>query len=234
MSGTKPSSYWSTSHAYPYPWDRVATFYWSRYPNPNSAHVFSEDIIECGVGVDGVLRTKRLIVKTNKLPWWGKHLFSAKKVAVVEETLVDPTSRLMTTYTRNIGLTIFMGTTEKNFYRPGISDSSEEESTVCEKNVWITSDIVGLRSAIRKFGVDRFKANCVRASDGLLWAIRENQLNSRTKTCDKDTASVTHPNSSLTPVQGHSSTSGVPSSVTQNASQFRTANFITTGGRLPN
>ena len=78
MSGTKPSSYWSTSHAYPYPWDTVATFYWSRYPNPNSAHVFSEDIIECGVGVDGVLRTKRLIVKTNKLPWWGKHLFSAK------------------------------------------------------------------------------------------------------------------------------------------------------------
>ena len=45
-------------------------------------------------------------------------------------------------------------------------------STVCEKNVWITSDIVGLRSAIRKFGVDRFKSNCVRASDGLLWAIR--------------------------------------------------------------
>merc|ERR1719167_1727589 len=122
-----------------------------------------------------------------------------------------------------------MGTTEKNFYRDSTDHTDSQKKTVCQKNVWITSDIVGLRSAIRKFGVDRFKSNCVRASDGLLWAIRENQLNTRTKTCDNDIASVTHPNSSLPPVQGHSSTSGVPSSVSQNASQFRTANFITTG-----
>ena len=112
-----PASFWNTEHVFNHTWDLVATFYWSRYPNPFSSHVFSEDMVECAVGEDGVLRTKRLIVKTNKLPWWGKHLFSAKKVAVVEETTVDPTSRVMTTYTRNIGLTIFMGTTEKNFYR---------------------------------------------------------------------------------------------------------------------
>ena len=88
-----------------------------------------------------------------------------------------------------------MGTTEKNVYKPckpttsSIPDDIEkntgfekaypvhEESTVCEKNVWIESDIVGLRSAIKKFGVDRFKTNCVKASDGLLWAIKKEQLN---------------------------------------------------------
>lgn len=169
-----PSSFWNTEHVFNHAWDLVTTFYWSRYPNPYSSHVFSEDMVECAVGEDGVLRTKRLIVKTNKLPWWGKHLFSAKKVAVVEETTVDPKARVMTTYTRNIGLTIFMGTTEKNFYRV----KEEGQSTACEKNVWITSDIVGLRSAIRKFGIDRFKSNCVRATDGLKWAMERNQLNS--------------------------------------------------------
>jgi len=174
-----PSSFWSTEHVYPHSWDQVSTFYWSRYPNPFSSHVFSEDLIECSVDPEsGLLRTKRLIVKTNKLPWWGKHLFSAKKVAVIEETTVDPKARLMTTYTRNIGLTIFMGTTEKNFYRDSTDHEDSQKKTVCQKNVWITSDIVGLRSAIRKFGVDRFKSNCVRASDGLLWAIKRNQLNS--------------------------------------------------------
>lgn len=212
-----PASFWNTEHVFNHTWDLVTTFYWSRYPNPFSSHVFSEDMVECAVGEDGVLRTKRLIVKTNKLPWWGKHLFSAKKVAVVEETTVDPKGRVMTTYTRNIGLTIFMGTTEKNFYR--VNDE-KGQTTVCEKNVWITSDIVGLRSAIRKFGIDRFKANCVRASDGLKWAIDRNQLNS------------------LRPAVGDQGVTFAPPhhpNATSSASQtIRTANFMAAGSSLPN
>ena len=41
------------------------------------------------------------------------------------------------------------------------------------KEVWINSEVVGLRRAIRKFGVDRFKKNCILATDGFEWVLRK-------------------------------------------------------------
>ena len=132
---------------------------------------------------------------------------------------------------------MFMGTTEKNVYKPckpntsSIQDDNEkstglvnayplheEESTVCEKNVWIESDIVGLRSAIKKFGVDRFKTNCVKASDGLLWAIKKEQLN-RPKP-----VGAAQPTSSAV-------SSPVSSSSASKPSQTHTNSFVS-GGKL--
>jgi len=34
------------------------------------------------------------------------------------------------------------------------------------KEAWIESGIYGLRSAVKSFGVERFKANCQRATEG--------------------------------------------------------------------
>jgi len=209
--------FWTTDHFFPHSWNVVTKHFWSRYPNPNSSHVFSEDLIECGLDADGILRTKKLIIKTNKLPWWGKHLFSARRVAVIEETQVDARNQTMTTYTRNIGLRIFMGTTEKNVYRPceGSAPGGDQPQTVCEKNVWIESDIVGLRSAIKKFGLDRFKVNCVLASDGLEWAIQRGQLHTAA-------AAVSKPAQQLQSMNNNSLAS-VPR-----------ANFMSTGNSLAN
>lgn len=67
---------------------QVAKAYWSRYPNPNSEHVFTEDFVEVRLNEDNSLYTKRLLMKTNSLPWWGKHLFSATRVPMVEEALL--------------------------------------------------------------------------------------------------------------------------------------------------
>ena len=36
--------YWSTVHYHTFDWNRVVGTYWKRYPNPNSQHVFSEDV----------------------------------------------------------------------------------------------------------------------------------------------------------------------------------------------
>ncbi len=59
---------------------QVASFYWRRYPNPRSQHVFSEDVLERRLTEDGRLYTKRLLTKNNKLPSWGRHFFSTKCV----------------------------------------------------------------------------------------------------------------------------------------------------------
>jgi len=212
--------FWTTEHSFPYSWEVVATHFWSRYPNPNSGHVFSEDLIECDVDSQGILRTKKMIIKTNKLPWWGKHLFSARKVAVIEETRVDPRQQIMTTYTRNIGLRLFMGTTEKNVYtsQPQMSleaATPKPNATLCQKKVWIESDIVGLRSAIKKFGLDRFKVNCVLASNGLTWAIQRGQVH------------TSKPANAPTTLAGCNS-SGIATS------SIKRTSFISTGNNLPN
>ena len=34
--------YFETVHSHAFPWHKVASGYWSRYPNPNSKHVFTE------------------------------------------------------------------------------------------------------------------------------------------------------------------------------------------------
>ncbi len=162
------ANYWKTKHELQFKWSQVVTGYWQRYPNPNSPHVFSEDILD--VQVDdktGTLKTRRLIMKTNKLPSWGEHLFSTRRVVVVEEAIIDPKAKTMVTYTRNLNLRTFMGTTERATYRP-----KNDQVTEAFKEVWIESDIYGLRSAIKKFGTDRFKKNCVKATEGFDWVLR--------------------------------------------------------------
>jgi len=159
--------YWSTSHFHDFSWEKVVSYYWKRYPNPNSQHVFSEDIISNQIDDKGCLRTKRFISKTNKLPTWGEHLFNTRKVWLVEETIIDPKTREMKVYTRNLNLRVFMGTTEKQTILP-----VNVNKTKIIKEVWIESDIYGLRSAIKKFGIDRFKKNCDKASEGFEWVLK--------------------------------------------------------------
>ena len=159
--------YWSIIHFHDYAWEKVVSYYWKRYPNPNSQHVFSEDIIDNFIDDQGCLRTKRFISKTNKLPSWGEHLFHTRNVWLVEETIIDPKTKKMSVYTRNLNLRVFMGTTEKQTIVP-----ENDNKTKVIKEVWIESDIYGLRSAIKKFGIDRFKKNCDKASEGFEWVLK--------------------------------------------------------------
>merc|ERR550519_2098799 len=85
------------------------------------------------------------------------------KVAVIEECLVDRTKPSLIWYTRNIGLTPFMATVERVTITP--SESSSLLSKLL-KECWIDSSIFGFRSAIKKFGVDRYKKNCGPATEG--------------------------------------------------------------------
>jgi len=154
--------YWKTQHEHGHPWFNVARGYWNRYPNPNSKHVFTVDTIETKV-IGGQLYTKRFIQKNNPLPRWGEHFFSARRVALIEECYVDPVNKTLTAYVRNIGLTKFMATIEKQTFK---SSPIDPQLSIVNKEVWIDSSIYGFRSAIRKFGIDRYKKNCILATQG--------------------------------------------------------------------
>lgn len=61
----------------------------------------SEDTISREVK-NGKLYSKRLLTKTNGVPKWGEMLVKKKSVKIVEESILDPEARTLTTYTRNV------------------------------------------------------------------------------------------------------------------------------------
>ncbi|XP_063367267.1 protein preli-like [Cydia amplana] len=152
--------YYENTSTFNFSWDQVASGYWKRYPNPQSAHVLSEDTY-CRQVKDGCLYTKRLLTKTNRVPKWGERFFSAKCVKIIEESIVDPEKKVLVTYTRNLGYTKVMSVIERVEYR-----SAGAGSTVAKRSAWIDSQVFGFSRAIRAFGVDRFRKNCSQMYNG--------------------------------------------------------------------
>jgi len=137
-----------------------------RYPNPFATHVLSEDTLYRELRANGVLYTRRFLTKTNKIPKWGEtFLVNFKRmVPLVEESFVDRNNRKIVTYTRNVGLSRFMTAVEKVEYVANPENPDQE--TVAIKEAWIESGLYGLRSAVKSFGIERFKDNCRKATDG--------------------------------------------------------------------
>ena len=97
----------STNHEYNYPWAQVVTAFWHRYPNPYASHVHSEDTIVRRIE-DGNLISKRFVSKKGYVPSWGRRFMAGGKAYIVEESVVDPVNKTLTTYTRNVDLTRVM------------------------------------------------------------------------------------------------------------------------------
>ncbi|XP_046686034.1 protein preli-like [Homalodisca vitripennis] len=148
-------------------WDQVAQAFWRRYPNPESVHVLSEDTLSREVR-DGKLYTKRLFTKTNIPPKWAERIISSRVVKILEESVVDPKEKQITTYTRNIGYTKVMNIVEKVVYKVSDEDAS---LTVAERSAWVESKMFGLSRAIEAFGIDRFRKNTQKAVNGFSYVL---------------------------------------------------------------
>ena len=128
-----------------------------------STHVLTEDVVQRKVDDNGNLLTKRLISKTNSAPKWTERFLSSKLVYIIEESILDPKRKILTTYTRNIGMKHLMSIEEKVTYR---TSGENTEWTVAERQAWIDSSVFGLSSAVQKFGLDRFRKNINKACQG--------------------------------------------------------------------
>lgn len=147
-----------------------------------SAHVLTEDTVTREVRGDGKLHSKRILTKTNPAPKWGERLCKTKIVLIVEESVVDPKNKTLVTYTRNIGFNTIMvsarvrlrscfgGSLHQPFLDLLLQSVVEKVTyTVCPevpgktvaiRSAWIDSQVYGLATAIRAFGVERFRKNC--------------------------------------------------------------------------
>ncbi|CDQ88878.1 unnamed protein product [Oncorhynchus mykiss] len=92
-------------------WDHVVSAFWQRYPNPFSTHVLTEDVVLREVTADQRLLSRRLLTKTNRMPRWAEFLFPSnlsRSVYIVEDSVVDPVTKSLTTYTWNLNHTTLM------------------------------------------------------------------------------------------------------------------------------
>lgn len=85
------------------------------------------------------LFSKRLLTKTNRVPKWGERFIGSPVVRIVEESVVDPKAKTLTTYTRNLGYTKVMvriaviclkKSVEEKLVIPGVVEVAEADFEV--------------------------------------------------------------------------------------------------------
>ncbi|CAH3160710.1 unnamed protein product [Porites lobata] len=157
------SERFQTNGSFRFNWDQVTSAFWPRYPNPFSRHVLSEDVIERSL-VGNKLVTKKLVTKTNSPPRWAERFTSARVACIVEESVVDPEAKTLTTYTKNVTFTRLMVVEEKCVYSV---HPTNKEWVTCQKQSWVSSSVFGFSRAIERFGIERYKLNTSKASKGL-------------------------------------------------------------------
>ncbi|XP_061883091.1 PRELI domain-containing protein 1, mitochondrial-like isoform X1 [Entelurus aequoreus] len=152
-------------------WNHVVSAFWQRYPNPFSTHVLTEDVVYREVTADHRLLSRRLLMKTNRLPRWAEVFFPSgmsRSVYIVEDSIVDPVSRTLTTYTWNLNHTTLMSVEERCVFQ----DCAEQPGvTLLKREAWISSGIYGFSRPIQEFGLARFKSNQAKAMKGLEYAL---------------------------------------------------------------
>uniref|UniRef100_H3DL09 PRELI/MSF1 domain-containing protein n=2 Tax=Tetraodon nigroviridis TaxID=99883 RepID=H3DL09_TETNG len=168
-------------------WEHVASAFWQRYPNPYSTHVLTEDVVYREVTADHRLLSRRLLMKTNRLPRWAECFFPSgmsRSVLIIEDSIVDPVNRILTTYTWNLNHTTLMSVEERCIFE----DSAEQPATTrLRREAWISSSVFGFSRPIQEFGLARFKSNQVKAMKGLEYALSNLQ-----GTCTSKTRGETH------------------------------------------
>uniref|UniRef100_A0A3B4AFB4 PRELI/MSF1 domain-containing protein n=1 Tax=Periophthalmus magnuspinnatus TaxID=409849 RepID=A0A3B4AFB4_9GOBI len=156
-------------------WDQVCTAFWQRYPNPYSNHVLTEDIIFREVTPSNCLISRRLLTKTSRAPRWMERYLPKKMSSlayIIEDSIVDPQKRTMTTLTWNITHARLMSVEEWCEY--GINPENGSWTQI-KREAWISSNVFGLSRAIQEFGLARFKTSVTKTMKGFDYVLAKMQ-----------------------------------------------------------
>ncbi|XP_019390301.1 PREDICTED: PRELI domain-containing protein 1, mitochondrial [Crocodylus porosus] len=151
-------------------------------PCPHSKHVLTEDIVHREVTPDQKLLSRRLLTKTNRMPRWAERFFPANvahSVYILEDSIVDPQNRTMTTFTWNINHARLMVVEEHCVYRVNPENSGWTE---VQREAWISSSLFGISRAVQEFGLARFKSNVTKSTKGFEYALARIQGEAPSKT----------------------------------------------------
>ncbi|KAJ8396756.1 hypothetical protein AAFF_G00013550 [Aldrovandia affinis] len=156
-------------------WDQVFIAFWQRYPNPYSKHVLTEDIVFREVTPDNRLISRRLLTKTSRAPRWAERYLPVQMSCcayIMEDSIVDPQTKTMTTMTWNISHARLMSVEERCFY--GVN-SENGIWTQIKREAWISSSLYGLSRAFQEFGLARFKSSVTKTMKGFEYVLAKMQ-----------------------------------------------------------
>lgn len=132
--------------------------------------------------MDNKLMSRRLLTKTNRLPRWAECIFpvnKAKCVYIIEDSIVDPEKRTLTTFTWNINHARLMRVEEHCIYRVNPENTNWTQIT---REAWISSRLFGFARAIQEFGLARFKSNVTKSVKGFEYVLAKMQGDAPSRT----------------------------------------------------
>lgn len=162
--------YWTGDSIVNFEWSQVVCGFWSRYPNPSSSHVLTEDVLERRT--DGrKLVTKRIITKKGKVPTYLERFTGGvKNIHLIEESVLDLDKNSFVTYTRNIDMKNVMSVHEKCVYQVCPTDQSKSLLVRC---LWSGSNITGFGSIISMYGVKQYQKNIESTDNGFNYVLQK-------------------------------------------------------------
>lgn len=96
----------------------------------------------------------------------------ASSAYIIEDSIVDPQKRTMTTLTWNISHARLMSVEERCEYRINPENSSWTE---IKREAWISSNVYGLTRAVQEFGLARFKTSVTKTMKGFEYVLARMQ-----------------------------------------------------------
>jgi len=150
-------------------WDQVCSSLFRRYPNPWSAHVLTEDVISREV--EGpILKTFRIITKTNRLPKVLDRFVACNVGFVVEESHINREKQSIVTYTRNMSLKSVLVVDERCEYTVSPDSTSW---TLMKRQAWFMSSMYGLRRRLEGKAMERYRNNVAKTVQGLEYILKK-------------------------------------------------------------
>ncbi|MGH0180525.1 UNVERIFIED_CONTAM: hypothetical protein FKN15_004473 [Acipenser sinensis] len=96
----------------------------------------------------------------------------ARSAYVIEDSIVDPQSRTLTTFTWNISHARYMAVEERCVY--GVNPDNNSWTEI-KREAWISSNLFGLSRALQEFGLARFKSSVTKTMKGFEFILAKMQ-----------------------------------------------------------
>jgi hypothetical protein len=157
-------------HDYQFDFETVTVAFFNKYPNPYASHVQSVDTLKREIKEDGKLYTTRLIKKNGKLPSWVKpFLGKISHSWIIEQTVIDPKTKEMKAYQRNLDHTKIIRVEEYTTYK----FNDQTETTNVNYNVKFSSNFqtFGVKNRIEAWSHNRFKENTQNTTKGMAYVM---------------------------------------------------------------
>lgn len=171
--------WFKTVHDYDFNFETATLAFFNKYPNPYASHVESVDTVDRQV-IDGRLHTTRLIRKRGKLPRWVKpFLGKISHSWIVEKTVLDPQTKEMTAYQRNLDHTRIIRVEEYTTFRY----EEPENMTRVSYRVKFSSGFkgFGVKNRIEAWSHSRFQENIKNTRLGMAYVMQQCKEGQRKK-----------------------------------------------------